>query len=90
MVASGPPWMNTAREIAARGSTELAAYETIHIAHILEQLVRGYLCGSNTQQWHEHVFTVMTINLIVQIPTLIIIGLSSNKEELYTYICWYG
>ena len=49
--------MNTAREIAPRGPTEPAAYETIHIAHIPEQLVRGYLCGSNTQQWHEHVFS---------------------------------
>ena len=52
-----PAWLTTARQISGRGPTELAAYETIHIAHILEQLVCGYLCGSNTQTWSEHVFS---------------------------------
>ena len=62
--------MNTAREIAPRGPTEPAAYETIHIAHIPEQLVRGYLCGSNTQQWHEHVFSYDN---------------KSNRSNMHTY-----
>ena len=29
---------------------------TIHIAHVLEQVVCGYLCGSNDSRWTEHVF----------------------------------
>ena len=39
-----------------RGSCELAAFETIHIAHVLEQVVCSYLCGSNDSHWIEHVF----------------------------------
>lgn len=35
---------------------ELAIPETIHIAHVLEQYIRGYLCGTNTNRWKDHLF----------------------------------
>ncbi|KAJ7359029.1 hypothetical protein OS493_019936 [Desmophyllum pertusum] len=40
-----------------RGATELPMLETIHIAHVLEQVVRSYLCGSNTNRWRRHLFS---------------------------------
>ena len=52
-----PPWISQLRELTGRGETELAAYETIHIVHILEQIVRGYMCGSNDKAWKSHLFS---------------------------------
>lgn len=51
-----PPWLEQLRRQTARGPTELAIYETLHIAHIIKQYIRGYLCGSNTNKWKQHVF----------------------------------
>ena len=51
-----PSWFGKIREKTGRGPCELAAFETIHIAHVLEQVVRGYLCGSNDSRWTEHIF----------------------------------
>lgn len=45
-----PPWLISLRHITGRGPTELAAYETTHIVHVLEQIIRGYLCGSNNNK----------------------------------------
>ena len=39
------------------GPTTLASYETYNITHTLEQVVRGYLCGSTSQKWNQHVFS---------------------------------
>ena len=39
-----------------KGPTQLASFETMHITHILEQVIRGYLCGSNDKGWSSHVF----------------------------------
>ena len=35
----------------------VVAFETMHIVHVLEQLVRGYMCGSNTNRWTNHLFS---------------------------------
>ena len=51
-----PPWLNTPRNQTGKGPTELAIPEMIHIAHVLEQYIRGYLCGSNTNRWENHLF----------------------------------
>lgn len=51
-----PPWIEQLRALTGLGPTRLAAVETVHIAHVLEQVVRGYLCGSNTNRWQQHVF----------------------------------
>lgn len=37
--------------------TEVAVIETLHIAHVLEQLVRGYLTGGNSNRWRTHVLS---------------------------------
>lgn len=52
-----PPWLESLREKMGRGATELPMLETIHIAHVLEQVVRSYLCGSNTNRWRQHLFS---------------------------------
>ena len=51
-----PPWLSALRELTARGPTELAAFETFQITHVLEQIIRGYLCGSNDKKWTNHLF----------------------------------
>ena len=42
--------------------TELPGYETYNITHVLEQIVRGYLCGSTNQKWSQHVFSYNKIS----------------------------
>ena len=51
-----PPWLEHLRNQTGKGVTELATPKTIHIAHVLEQYIRGYLCGSNTKRWKNHLF----------------------------------
>ena len=51
-----PQWLRQARSVSGKAATELPALETMHIVHVLEQVVRGYLCGSNTNRWTSHVF----------------------------------
>lgn len=36
--------------------TEIPSLETLHIAHILEQVACGYLTGGNCNRWRTHVF----------------------------------
>lgn len=38
-------------------TTEVAVLETLHIAHVLEQLVRGYVTGGNSNRWRTHVLS---------------------------------
>ena len=49
-------WISMLRPATGRGPTQIPTFETVHIAHVLEQIVRGYLCGSNTNRWRTHVF----------------------------------
>ena len=51
-----PSWLEHLRDQTGKAPTELAIPETIHIAHVLEQYIRGYLCGSNTNRWKDHLF----------------------------------
>ena len=51
-----PEWLNEIHNKTGNGPTGLPAYETLHIAHVLEQVVRGYLCGSKNGHWSKHVF----------------------------------
>ena len=36
--------------------TDLPLVETLHVAHVLEQIARGYLSGANLNQWRQHLF----------------------------------
>jgi len=51
-----PQWLLDARSLSGKGPTGLPCLETLHILHVLEQTVRGYLCGTNSQRWFNHVF----------------------------------
>jgi hypothetical protein len=51
-----PPWLKTLQQLTGLGETELSAYETLHFVNVLEQLVRGYMCGSNDSRWKSHLF----------------------------------
>ena len=51
-----PPWLQKLREQTGHGPTNLSAFETIHIVNVLEQVVRGYLTGSNSNRWTTQVF----------------------------------
>ena len=50
-----PPFIQHIRNTYGKDATEVAVLETIHIAHVLEQLVRGYLTGGNSNRWRTHV-----------------------------------
>ena len=52
-----PPWLKSLQQITGLGETELPAYETLHFVNVLEQLVRGYMCGSNDSRWKSHLFS---------------------------------
>ena len=43
--------INSAKQAQCSPATALEA-----IAHVLEQYIRGYLCGSNTNRWKDHLF----------------------------------
>ena len=42
-----PPWLKQLQELTGLGETDLSAYKTMHFLNTVEQIVRGYLCGSN-------------------------------------------
>lgn len=47
-----PPWLDNLRSKTGK-SQKHPTLEKLHIVHVLEQLVRGYLCGSNTNRWKK-------------------------------------
>ena len=51
-----PPWLESLRNVLGKDPTEIAAFETLHFTHVLEQLIRGYFCGSNSKRWTNHLF----------------------------------
>ena len=57
-----PVWLSTLRDLIGKGPTHLAAFETAHITHVLEQIIRGYLCGTNDKRWSNHVFNFINIS----------------------------
>ena len=50
-----PPFIEEIRNIYGKDTTEVAVLETLHIAHVAEQLVRGYVTGGNSNRWRTHV-----------------------------------
>ena len=52
-----PPWIENLRTLTGYGPTNFAQFETMHIVNVLEQIVRGYMCGSNTNRWLNHLLT---------------------------------
>ncbi len=56
-----PQWLQDIRSKTGGGPTQLAGYETAHIVHVLVQVVRGYLCGRNSNKWSNHIFSYNNI-----------------------------
>ena len=50
-----PPFIEHVRDHYAKDVTDLPMLETIHIAHILEQIARGYLTGGSSNRWKTHI-----------------------------------
>lgn len=50
------PWLDHLPETTGRGPTDLPVQETTHIAHVLEQVIRGYVAGKNTNRWKSSLF----------------------------------
>ena len=51
-----PSWLHTIKDRYSVGPTQTPFHETMHFLHVLEQVVRGYMCGTNNQRWHTHLF----------------------------------
>ena len=64
-----PPWLASLRFLTGKGPTQLASFETTHITHVLEQIIRGYLCGSNDKKWSNHVFNYNNIATFSNVQT---------------------
>lgn len=52
-----PPFLEEMRSRYFKDVTDIPTIETIHIAHVLEQIARGYLTGGNCNRWRTNVFT---------------------------------
>ena len=51
-----PQWLLNVRDRYNLPPTKTALFETIHFAHVLEQIVKGYMCGTNNEKWTSHLF----------------------------------
>ena len=80
-----PSWLQEARTKTGNGTTQLAGFETAHIVHVRAQVVRGYLCGSNSKKWSNHIFSYNCNAKQSNIKTYFT-GFNSRKEEQHIYI----
>lgn len=64
-----PYWMEDISKMSGRGPTELPCYETTNFMHILEQIIRGYLCGANDAKWRKHLLNDSKYTLTSNINT---------------------
>lgn len=51
-----PAFIKNLHEEHSLEPTDLPILETLHVAHVLEQIARGYLTGANTNRWRQHLF----------------------------------
>ena len=47
-------WIEQYLEVSGAIPTKSGAVETLHIAHILDQICRGYITGVNSNTWESH------------------------------------
>ena len=52
-----PLWLDAISRCTGYGPTANACHETFHFMHVLEQIARGNLCGSNDSNWRNHLFS---------------------------------
>ena len=84
-----PQWLDNVRDLTGYGPTCLPTFETTHIVHVLEQLVRGYLCGSNCNRWHKHVFAYDIQKGAKNVQTYSY-RFEFHDEEQCIYTCSFG
>ena len=46
-----PKWLHNFQQEYGFRPTQTALFETFHFMHVLEQIVCGYICGTNTLRW---------------------------------------
>ena len=51
-----PEWLDELRDSTGSSPTTLSGLETMHIVHVLEQGIRGYLTGSKDGRWKNQLF----------------------------------
>ena len=81
-----PNWLDQLRSETGLAPTQLAAFETYHIAHTLEQIVRGYLCGSNDKRWSNHVFSYNRIAKHANVRTYFYRFEFQNRGTLHIHL----
>ena len=64
-----PVWLSGLRDLTGKAPTHLADFQTVHIMHILEQIICGYLCSSNNNRWSNHIFNYNNISSFNNIQT---------------------
>ena len=57
-------WLSDKQFITSENIQNLANDITMHLLHILEQYIRGYLTGVNTNRWQKHVLADTKYELI--------------------------
>ena len=84
-----PRFIQQIREEHCLEPTDLPLVETLHVAHMLEQIARGYLCGANSNRWRQHLFNNQEepsqSNLLRYFYRF-----SSSPEASSTCTCWCG
>lgn len=50
-----PQFLEDIRQEHCLEPKDLPLLETLHVAHVLEQVARGYLTGANSNRWRHHV-----------------------------------
>ena len=74
-----PQWLKNVQQLTCCGPTKQAGFETVHIAHTLEQIVCGYLCVPMTRDGTNTYLVMRTKREDrISIPTIIV--LNSKKE----------
>ncbi len=51
-----PHWLQDIMDRNKLSVEKVPMFLTLHFLHILEQIVRGYLCGKNDASWKNHIF----------------------------------
>ena len=84
-----PSWLSSIRDLTGRGPSQLAAFETTHITHVLEQIIRGTSADQMTKSG-----PIMTSIITIFLPFLtflpVFIVLSFKIEVLFMFIFLCG
>ena len=82
-----PEYLQKIRQATGNGPTNLASLETLHITHVLEQLVRGYTYADQIIRNGKLMFSTTAASRTSRTSIPIFTDLNSKKEEqlIYTF-----